>query len=73
MLSTDAATYELRGMEGTVVELLHDGAAKSLDEIATAVPGDSFAQVFLAIDRLSREGLVRLTRSTSGYRVILAN
>ena len=73
MRSTDVSTYVPRGVEGTVVELLHDGTARSLDEIATAVPGDSFAQVFLAIDRLSREGLVRLTRSTFEYRVILTH
>ena len=73
MRGTDRSTYELNGMEDTVVNLLHDSAGKSLDEIATAVPGDSFAQVFLAVDRLSREGLVRLMRSTSGYRVVLAH
>ena len=73
MRGTVTSKYEPRGVEGTVVRLLHDGASRSLDDIATALPGDSFAQVFLAIDRLSREGVVRLTRSRAGYRVTLTH
>jgi len=64
---------ELIGMERVVVELLRDGDPRTLDDITGAVPGDCCAQVFLTIDRLSREGLVRLLPGLPSYRVMLAH
>ena len=73
MGTTRANDRELIGMDRVVVDLLRDGAPRTLDDITGAVPGDCCAQVFLTIDRLSREGLVRIMSGLPGYRVTLAD
>ena len=64
---------ELIGMERVVVDLLCDGVPRTLDDITGSLPGDCCVQVFLTVDRLSREGLVRIMPGAPGYRVTLAN
>ncbi len=71
MAEVGAGDRELIGIERTVIDLLRDGP-RMLDDIARVVPEDSFAQVFLTVDRLSREGLVRLFPDCRSYRVSLA-
>jgi len=40
----------------------------TLDELTQRLPGYSWAQVFAAVDRLSRRGTLKLSRSSrSGY------
>lgn len=68
-----AIQRKLSGVEAAVVDLLRDGSARTLDEIAEALPGGCFAQVFLTVDRLSREGLLRLRRGRLSYCVSVAN
>jgi hypothetical protein len=70
MAEMEAGDRELIGIERTVIDLLRDGP-RMLDDIARVVPEDSFAQVFLTVDRLSREGLVRLFPDCRSYRVSL--
>jgi hypothetical protein len=73
MDTTRANDRELIGIERVVVDLLRDGGPRTLDDITGALPGDCCAQVFLTIDRLSREGLVRLMPGLPSYWVTLAN
>lgn len=61
------------GLEQTLGDLLRIRRAATLDDIAGVVGGDCFAQVFLAVDRWSRAGIVRLVRDVTGYRVELIN
>ena len=68
-----AIQRKLSGVEAAVVDLLRDGSPRTLDEITEALPGGCFAQVFLTVDRLSREGLLRLRRGRLSYRVSVAN
>lgn len=73
METTRMSDREFSGIERAVLDLLRDGSPRTVDDIAGALPGDCFAQVFLTIDRLSREGIVKLLRSHVSYRVALTN
>lgn len=61
------------GLEQSLGDLLRIRRAATLDEIAGTLGRDCFAQVFLAVDRWSRAGIVRLVRDVTGYRVELIN
>jgi hypothetical protein len=61
------------GLEKTLGDLLRTRRVLTLDDIAGALGGDCFAQIFLAVDRWSRAGIVRLVRDVTGYRVELIN
>lgn len=61
------------GLEQTLGDLLRTRRAATFDDLAGVVGGDCFAQVFLAVDRWSRAGIVRLVRDVTGYRVELIN
>lgn len=65
-------SQDATGIERSVIGILFNGGSRSLDDIVRAIPGDRFAQVFLTIDRLSRNGLVRLVPECRSYRVSLA-
>ncbi|MEO5957342.1 MAG: hypothetical protein ABIR36_16855 [Nitrospiraceae bacterium] len=73
MDTTRTNDRELIGMERVVVDLLRDGVPRTLDDMTGALPGDCCVQVFLTVDRLSREGLVRIMPGVPDYRVTLAN
>jgi hypothetical protein len=60
-------------LEKTLGDLLRARRAVTLDDIAGVVGGDCFAQIFLAVDRWSRAGSVRLVRDVTGYRVEFIN
>jgi len=64
---------ENMGLEKTLGDLLRTRRALMLDDIAGVLGGDCFAQIFLAVDRWSRAGIVRLVRDVTGYRVELIN
>jgi len=61
------------GLEKTLGDLLRTRRALTLDDIAGVLGRDCFAQIFLAVDRWSRAGIVRLVRDVTGYRVELIN
>jgi hypothetical protein len=59
--------------EQAVLNLLHRYGILTMDEIlASGKPGFSWAQVFLAIDRLSRQKLIVVHRTGSDYQVALS-
>lgn len=68
-----AGARNLNGVEAAVVNLLRDGSPRTLDEITDALPEGCFAQVFLTVDRLSREGLLRLLPGCLSHRVTVVN
>ncbi len=58
--------------DARVIEVLSGGREFSLDELMQACSDLSWSQVFLALDRLSRGGQVRLALGSPGlYRVSL--
>ena len=60
-------------VEQQILEVIVRSPGCELDEIVLTCKGLSWNQVFLAIDRLSREGAVRLTRTGhNGYMVQLS-
>lgn len=61
------------GLEKTLGDLLRTRRAVTFDDITGLVGGDCFAQIFLAVDRWSRAGIVRLVRDVTGYRIELIN
>jgi len=64
---------EHMALEKTLGDLLRARRAVTFDEIASLLGGDCFAQIFLAVDRWSRAGIVRLVRDVTGYRVEVIN
>jgi hypothetical protein len=66
-------------MEGTaatkqVMEIIRRSSQCDLEDVAFACPGLTWNQVFMAIDRLSREGAVNLRNSGPGrYTVSIEN
>ncbi|RPH78885.1 MAG: hypothetical protein EHM80_09205 [Nitrospiraceae bacterium] len=48
-------------IESVIYQQLIQADTCSLDELADLLPGYSWAQVFSAVDRLTREGTVTLT------------
>ena len=61
-----------RGIERAVLDRLGHAGPSTLDELAAVWPKDAFSSLFLAVDRLSREGMVRMWVSREGYRIGLA-
>ena len=43
-----------------IVDLLRTDGPQTMDQLANAVPGINWAQFFLAVDRLTRSGQVRV-------------
>ena len=59
--------------EQAVLNMLHRYKVMTLDEILiSGQPNFSWAQVFLAIDRLSRQKRIALHRTGSNYQVALS-
>lgn len=73
MDTTRTNDRELIGMKRVVVDLLRGGVPRMLDDMTVALPGDGSVLIFLTVDRLSREGLVRTMPGVSDYRATLAN
>lgn len=60
-------------VEQTILNMLHRYEVMTMDEILiSGQPDFSWAQVFLAIDRLSRQKLIALYRTGSTYQVALS-
>jgi hypothetical protein len=59
-------------LEDLVRSALRLSGPTSIDHLVGLVPSASWSQIFLAVDRLSRSGLVTLRRTPHGeYRVAL--
>lgn len=58
--------------EEAVLEMLQKAGPCSLDDLVMQLPNFSWSEVFLAVDRMSREGLLLLRRLTcTAYQVAL--
>lgn len=68
-----AGDRALNGVERALVDLLRDRSPRMLDDMVEMLPKDCYAQIFLTIDRWSREGVVRLLPGPAGYRVEFTN
>ena len=49
-------------IESVIFEELHRTGACTFEELVGALPDYSWSQVFLAVDQLSRDGMLRLKR-----------
>jgi hypothetical protein len=61
-----AVRDERPAVEERILAALGTGGARTLEQLAAALPDVSWPQVFLAIDRLSRSGGVILRRTNRG-------
>ncbi len=60
-------------VEESVLDLLQRTGPCSLDDLVVHLPNYGWSQVFLAVDRMSREDLLRVRRLTSStYFVALS-
>lgn len=60
-------------VEQAILNMLHRYEVMTMDEILiSGQPDFSWAQMFLAIDRLSRQKLIALYRTGSNYQVALS-
>jgi len=61
-------------LDHRLMEIIVRSPGRSLDDIVAECPDLTWSQVFLTIDRLSREGTLRLTRQGRGlYTVHLSD
>ena len=54
-----------------ILEAVRANPDSTLDELIVRVSGASWSEVFLEVDRLSRSGQLRLTKSRSGLTITL--
>jgi hypothetical protein len=60
-------TNRLRTPESHLLDLLRDGESYTLEEVLQEAPEFSWAQLFTAMDSLSRNGMVELRREGFTY------
>lgn len=62
----------MKSVEEAVVETLQRSGTCCLDDVVTYLPNFSWGEVFLAVDRMSRDGRVSLLQlGCSTYQIIL--
>ena len=54
-----------------ILDAVRANPDSTLDELIVRVSGASWSEVFLEVDRLSRSGQLRLTKSRSGLTITL--
>lgn len=59
--------------EKAVIDVLERNGSCSLDDLVMQLPNFSRSDVFLAVDRMSRESLVVLRRLRGSYHIALAS
>jgi hypothetical protein len=69
----EEATMQPRAATEQVLEIIVRSSQCDLEEVAFACPGLTWNQVFMAIDRLSREGAVNLQFSAPGRYTVSFN
>ena len=61
-------------IEEALVTELQDRGACRLDDLVTQLPNYSWNEIFIAVDRMSRDGRVAIRRmASSGYEVSLSS
>jgi hypothetical protein len=55
-------THQLSTSESRLLDLLRDGESYTVEEVMEEAPEFSWAQLFVAMDSLSRSGMVELRR-----------
>jgi hypothetical protein len=53
--------------DNQILEVVRTHPGCGLDELTQHLPQMNWSQVFIEVDRLSRSGLLRLTKSGSGF------
>lgn len=56
-----------RSAANQILEVVRTHPGCGLDELTEHLPQMNWSQVFIEVDRLSRSGLLRLTKSGSGF------
>ena len=62
-------THRLSTPESDLLDLLRDGRSYTVEEVLEEAPELSWAQLFIAMDKLSRSGMVELRREGFTYRL----
>ena len=59
-------------LEEAIVEKLQKGGPCCLDDVVTSLPNSSWGEIFLAVDRMSRDGRLSLLQlGYSTYQIVL--
>ena len=59
-------------IENAIVEKLQKGGPCGLDDVVTSLPNSSWGEVYIAVDRMSRDGRVLLHQlGYSSYQITL--
>lgn len=61
------SSYQLTTAESHLLQLLQDGKSHTLEELLEEAPDFSWAQLFIAMDHLSRSGMIEICRHGFGY------
>jgi len=64
--SSQNITHQLSTPESRLLDLLRDGESYTVEQVMEEAPEFSWAQLFVAMDSLSRSGMVELRRQ--GFR-----
>jgi hypothetical protein len=65
--SSQSSPFRLGTPESYLLDLLRDGRAHTVEELLTKAQEFSWAQLFVAMDSLSRSGMVELRRNGFTY------
>ena len=57
-------------MSEWLLHILHESGAQTLDQVGTLIPSANWAQLFLAVDKLTREGAIELRFAGHGEYVL---
>ena len=67
LASTQNDSHRLNTPESHVLDLLRDGRPHTVEELLEKAPEFSWAQLFVAMDSLSRSGVIELRRHGFTY------
>ena len=59
--------HQLTTAESHLLHLLQDGRSHTLEELLEEAPEFSWAQLFIAMDHLSRSGMIEISRHRFSY------
>jgi hypothetical protein len=65
--SSQDSPFRLNTPESHLLNLLRDGGAHTVEELLNEAPEFSWAQLFVAMDSLSRRGMIELRRAGFTY------
>ena len=61
------SSHQLTTAESHLLHLLQDGRSHTLEELLEEAPEFSWAQLFIAMDHLSRSGMIEICRHGFSY------